>query len=58
MEAVIRGFRIVPFERFAAHDTIVSVVTPRHSLERGLVAAVDRLGARQLPRRGGAPQNR
>ncbi len=45
MEAMGRGFRIVPFDKFRQHNRVVGVFTPRHSIERGLRRAVDWLGA-------------
>ncbi len=44
MEAVGAGFRIVPLDRFARHNRIVDVVTPRFPIDEGLRAAVDWLG--------------
>ncbi len=44
MEAMGRGFRIVPFDKFQLHNRVVEVFTPRHSIERGLRRAVDWLG--------------
>jgi hypothetical protein len=44
MEAVGAGFRIVPLDKFRKHNRVVAIVTPRHSLERGLRAAVEWLG--------------
>ena len=44
MEAVGAGFRIVPLDKFAQHNRIVDVVTPRHPIDEGLKAAVDWLG--------------
>ncbi len=44
MEAVGAGFRIVPLDKFAKHNRIVDVVTPRHPIDEGLKAAVDWLG--------------
>jgi hypothetical protein len=44
MEAVGAGFRIVPLEKFAKHNTLVRIFTPRHPLDEGLKAAVDWLG--------------
>ncbi len=44
MEAVGAGFRIVPLDKFAKHNRIVEIVTPRHSIDEGLKKAVDWLG--------------
>jgi hypothetical protein len=44
MEAVGAGFRIVPLDKFARHNRIVEIVTPRYSIDEGLKAAVDWLG--------------
>lgn len=44
MEAVGAGFRIVPLDKFAKHNRIVEIVTPRHPIDEGLKAAVDWLG--------------
>ena len=44
MEAVGAGFRIVPLDKFAQHNRIVEIVTPRHPIDEGLKAAVDWLG--------------
>jgi hypothetical protein len=44
MEAVGAGFRVVPLDKFARHNTIVRIFTPRHRIEGGLKAAVDWLG--------------
>ncbi len=44
MEAEHRGFRIVPFDRFSEHNTVIAVFEPRSSLDEGLVKAVDWLG--------------
>jgi MYXO-CTERM domain-containing protein len=44
MEAVGAGFRIVPLDKFATHNRIVEIVTPRHSIDEGLRAAVEWLG--------------
>ncbi len=44
MEAVGAGFRIVPLDKFARHNRIVDVVTPRFPIDEGLRAAVDWLG--------------
>ena len=44
MEAVGAGFRIVPLDKFAKHNRLVRIFTPRHSIDEGLKAAVDWLG--------------
>jgi hypothetical protein len=44
MEAVGAGFRLLPLDKFARHNSIVRIFTPRHSLDEGLKAAVDWLG--------------
>jgi hypothetical protein len=44
MEAMGRGFRIVPLDKFRRHNDVVGVFTPRHPIERGLRCAVDWLG--------------
>ncbi len=44
MEAVGAGFRIVPLDKFARHNRVVEIVTPRHPIDEGLKAAVDWLG--------------
>ncbi len=44
MEAVGAGFRIVPLDKFAKHNRVVEIVTPRHSIDEGLKTAVDWLG--------------
>jgi hypothetical protein len=44
MEAVGAGFRIVPLDKFARHNRIVGIVTPRHPIDEGLRSAVDWLG--------------
>src|SRR5512138_3812095 len=44
MEAVGAGFRIVPLDKFAKHNRVVAIVTPRHPIDEGLKAAVDWLG--------------
>lgn len=44
MEAAGAGFRIVPLDKFARHNRIVEIVTPRHPIDEGLKAAVDWLG--------------
>jgi hypothetical protein len=44
MEAVGAGFRIVPLDKFAKHNRIVEIVTPRHPIDEGLRAAVEWLG--------------
>ncbi len=44
MEAVGAGFRIVPLDKFEKHNRVVAIVTPRHSIDEGLKAAVDWLG--------------
>jgi hypothetical protein len=44
MEATTGGFRIVPFDKFSQQNTIVSVKTPKFSIDAGLLKAVDWLG--------------
>lgn len=44
MEAVGSGFRIVPLDKFARHNEIVRIFTPRHPIDTGLRKAVDWLG--------------
>lgn len=44
MEAVGAGFRIVPLDKFARHNTVVRLFTPRHPIDEGLKAAVNWLG--------------
>jgi hypothetical protein len=44
MEAVARGFRIVPFDKFQQHNRVVALYAPLHPIEDGLRAAVDWLG--------------
>jgi len=45
MEAVGNGFRIVPYDGFRRHNTVVAEFTPAHPVDRGLRRAVDWLGA-------------
>lgn len=45
MEAVGDGFRIVAYDRFQRHNTVVAELAPAHSIERGLRRAVDWLGS-------------
>lgn len=44
MEAVGAGFRVVPLDKFARHNSLVRIFTPRHPIDAGLKAAVDWLG--------------
>lgn len=42
MEAHELGFRIIPYEKFQQDNVVVAVLTPKHPIDKGLVAVAHR----------------